>query len=40
MKHPSSSIGKTDLSSRGMHEVAMQTAEPTSTKEANEIIGK
>ena len=40
MKEPSGLIGKSDLTSREMHEVVMWTAEPDSTREATEILVK
>ena len=40
MKEPSGIIGKSDLTSHGMREVVMQTAEPASTREATEILEK
>ena len=36
MKDPRSFLGKSNLTKRDMREVVMQTAEPASTREANE----
>ena len=40
MKEPNGLLGKSYLTSRKMHKVVMQIAEPTSTREANEILVK
>ena len=40
MKEPNSLLGGSDLTSREMHEVVMQTEEPTSTREANDKLLK
>ena len=40
MKEPSGILVQTDLTSRDVHEVVMQTVEPFSTMEANERLVK
>ena len=40
MKEPSGLLGKSDLNKREMREVVMQTAEPSSTREATDILVK
>ena len=40
MKEPRSLLGKSDLNKRDMRKVVMQTIEPYSTIEANEILVK